>query len=88
MQTNSVAGNFSGAVLVAREGHIIYQRAFGFANLEWRIPNGLQTKFEIGSMTKQFAALLILQFVNEGKIRLDGHLSDYLPTTARTQAVA
>jgi CubicO group peptidase (beta-lactamase class C family) len=79
MQARFIAGDFNGTVLVAREGHIIYERGFGFANLEWNIPNDLRTKFEIGSMTKQFTALLILQFVNEGKIRLDGHLSDYLP---------
>jgi CubicO group peptidase (beta-lactamase class C family) len=79
MRTRFVAGDFNGSVLVARQGHIIYQRAFGFANREWNIPNDLRTKFEIGSMTKQFTALLILQFVNEGRIGLDGDLSDYLP---------
>jgi len=79
MQARSAAGDFNGTVLVAREGHILYERGFGLANLEWNVPNDLVTKFEIGSMTKQFTALLILQFVNEGKIRLDGHVSDYLP---------
>lgn len=79
MQARSAAGGFSGAVLVARQGQILYERAFGLANREWQIPNDLQTKFEIGSMTKQFTALLILQFVNEGKIHLDGYISDYLP---------
>ena len=49
------------------------------ANLDWNIPNDGRTKFEIGSMTKQFTALLVLQLVEEGKLRLDGHLSDYLP---------
>lgn len=78
MRTRAAAGDFSGAVLVARQGRIIYQHAFGHANLEWKIPNDLKTKFEIGSMTKQFTAMLILQMVNEGKIRLEGHVSDYL----------
>jgi CubicO group peptidase (beta-lactamase class C family) len=79
MQARSAAGDFNGAVLVARQGHILYERAFGLANLEWQIPYDLQTKFEIGSMTKQFTALLVLQLVNQGKVRLDGHISDYLP---------
>ena len=79
MQEHSRAGDFSGTLLVAREGRILYEGAFGLANREWDIPNDLRTKFEIGSMTKQFTALLILQFVNEDKIKLDGHLSDYLP---------
>ena len=79
MQAHSTAGDFSGTVLVARQGRILYQHAFGLANREWNVPNDLHTKFEIGSMTKQFTALLILQLVNEGKIRLGGHLADYLP---------
>jgi CubicO group peptidase (beta-lactamase class C family) len=52
MQTSAAAGDFSGSMLVARDGHVVYQPAFGYANLEWKIPNDLQTKFEIGSMTK------------------------------------
>ncbi|HXX13824.1 MAG TPA: serine hydrolase domain-containing protein [Candidatus Eremiobacteraceae bacterium] len=79
MQARAAAGDFSGSLLVARDARILYQHAFGYANLEWKIPNDLQTKFEIGSMTKQFTALLVLQFVNEGRIKLDGRLSDYLP---------
>jgi CubicO group peptidase (beta-lactamase class C family) len=79
MQARAAAGDFNGSVLVAREGHILYEHGFGFANIEWKIPNDVQTKFEIGSMTKQFTALLILQLVNEGRIKLDGHVSDYLP---------
>ncbi len=79
MAAQSAAGNFSGVVLVGEEGKVLYQRAFGFGNLEWKIPNGLDTKFEIGSMTKQFTALLVLQMVNEGKLTLDGHITDYLP---------
>lgn len=78
VKARSAADDFSGTVLVAREGRILYQRAFGLANREWEIPNDLDTRFEIGSMTKQFTALLVLQLVNEGKIRLDGHVSDYL----------
>jgi CubicO group peptidase (beta-lactamase class C family) len=79
MRARSAAGDFSGTVLVARRGKIVYQQAFGVANREWNIPNDLQTKFEIGSMTKQFTAMLVLQLVNEGKLQLDGHISDYLP---------
>jgi CubicO group peptidase (beta-lactamase class C family) len=79
IMSHAAAEGFSGSVLVARDGRILYQNAFGYANLEWTIPNDLQTKFKIGSMTKQFTALLALQFVNEGRIKLDGHVSDYLP---------
>lgn len=72
-------GQLNGAVLVADEGKIIYEKGFGMANMEWAIPNQPDTRFRIGSVTKQFTAALILQLVEEGKIKLDGKLTDYLP---------
>ena len=68
MEAHFQAGEFNGSVLVARGERIIYQRGLGFANLEWKVPNDPYTKFELGSITKQFTALLVLQFVNEGKV--------------------
>src|SRR5450631_1749173 len=79
MQAHSAAGDFNGSVLVARDDHILFEQGFGLANMEWNVSNDIRTKFEIGSMTKQFTALLVLQFVNEGKVKLDGHISEYLP---------
>lgn len=78
VRARAAAGDFNGTVLVARRGRIVYQHGFGNANLEWNIHNDLQTKFEIGSMTKQFTAMLILPLVNDGKIRLDGHIADHV----------
>jgi CubicO group peptidase (beta-lactamase class C family) len=72
-------GQFNGSILVAEKGKVIYKKGFGMANMEWEIPNSTDTKFRIGSVTKQFTATLILQLVEEGKIKLDGKLSDYLP---------
>lgn len=72
-------GQFNGSILVAEKGKIIYEKGFGMANMEWAIPNQPDTKFRIGSVTKQFTATLVLQLVEEGKIKLDGKLSDYLP---------
>ncbi len=83
MQARATAGELNGSVLVARRGHIIYQRGFGIANLEWNISNDVNTKFEIGSMTKQFTAVLILKFGKPGKIRREGYLSDYFLTIAK-----
>jgi CubicO group peptidase (beta-lactamase class C family) len=71
-------GQFNGTVLVAEKGKIIYEKGFGLANMEWAIPNQPDTKFRIGSLTKQFTAAIVLQLVDEGKINLDGKLSDYL----------
>lgn len=72
-------GQFNGAALVADNGKVIYKKGHGLANLEWNIPNEPDTKFRLGSITKQFTATLILQLVEQGKIKLDGKLSDYLP---------
>lgn len=72
-------GQFNGSVLVADGGKVIYKKGFGMANMEWEIPNQPDTKFRIGSVTKQFTATLILQLVEEGKIKLDGRVTDYLP---------
>ncbi len=71
-------GQLNGAVLVAENGKVIYKKGFGMANMEWEIPVQTDTKFRIGSVTKQFTAAVILQLVDEGKIKLDAHITDYL----------
>jgi CubicO group peptidase (beta-lactamase class C family) len=72
-------GQFNGSVLVAEKGNVIYKKGFGLANMEWSIANQPNTIFRIGSITKQFTSMLIMQLVEQGKIKLDGKLSDYLP---------
>lgn len=79
LKTYQEYGQFNGTVLVAEKGKVIYKKGHGMANMEWEIPNQPDTKFRIGSVTKQFTAALILQLVEEGKIKLDGKLTDYLP---------
>lgn len=71
-------GQFNGTVLVAEKGNVIYKKGFGLANMEWNIPNQPDTKFRLGSITKQFTSMLILQLVEQDKIKLDGKLTDYL----------
>jgi CubicO group peptidase (beta-lactamase class C family)/pimeloyl-ACP methyl ester carboxylesterase len=70
---------FNGSVLVAEKGNVIYKNAVGMANMEWNIPNTTQTKFRVGSVTKQFTSMLIMQLVNEGKINLQKPIIAYLP---------
>ncbi|HTE24026.1 serine hydrolase [Flavitalea sp.] len=70
---------FDGAVLVAENGKIIYQDAFGLANREWNIPNNTDTKFMIGSVSKPLTAVLMLIQVQKGLINLDNPIEDYLP---------
>src|SRR5712692_1073453 len=63
---------FNGAVLVAENGKVIFKKGYGMANMEWNIPVEIDTKFRLGSITKQFTSMLVLQLVQEGKIKLDG----------------
>jgi CubicO group peptidase (beta-lactamase class C family) len=72
-------GQFNGAALVAENGKVIYKKGLGLANMEWNVPNEPDTKFRLASITKQFTAALILQLVDQGKVKLDGKLSEYLP---------
>src|SRR5688500_13531842 len=57
---------FNGSVLVAENGKVIYKKGFGLANMEWNVPNTTETRFRLGSITKQFTAALILQLVEQG----------------------
>lgn len=72
-------GQFTGSVLVADNGKVIYKKGFGMANMEWDIPNAPDTKHRLGSITKQFTAMLIMQLVAEGKLDLKAPISKYLP---------
>ena len=64
-------GQFNGAALVAENGKIIFKKGFGLANFEWEIPNQTDTKFRLGSISKQFTALLIVKLAEDGKLKLD-----------------
>jgi hypothetical protein len=70
---------FSGAVLVAKDGRVLFSRAYGLADRERRTPNTVWTRFRIGSMTKMFTAVAILQLVEAGKVKLTAALGTYLP---------
>jgi CubicO group peptidase (beta-lactamase class C family) len=79
LQAQVKTNECSGVVLVANNGHTMYEKAFGYANREWMIANNPQSKFEIGSLTKQFTAAAILHLVEQGKLRLDDKLSAFYP---------
>jgi len=72
-------GEFMGAVLVAKDGVILLDRGYGSANLEWKIPNDGDTRFRLGSVTKQFTAVAILLLQERGKLSLDAPVKTWLP---------
>jgi CubicO group peptidase (beta-lactamase class C family) len=78
-QATADTGLFSGTVLVADKGKVIYKQAFGMANREWSIPNTTDSKFRLASVSKQFCCMLVMQLVQEGKLQLDDKVTDYLP---------
>ena len=72
-------GDFSGSVLVARHGHIVFRKSYGMANHEWNIPNSENTKFHIASVTKTFTAAAIVILEQQGKLKFSDPLSKYVP---------
>ncbi|MEM6348689.1 MAG: serine hydrolase domain-containing protein, partial [Bacteroidota bacterium] len=86
VSTYAEYGQFNGAILVAHEGELVYKQGFGLANMEWEIPNQTDTKFRLGSISKQFTAMLIMQLVAEGKLELNAPLARYLPDYPKENA--
>lgn len=72
-------GLLSGTVLVAEGGKVIYKRGFGFANMEFKVPNEPNTKFRIASISKPIVAILAMRLVEQGKLSLESKVSDFLP---------
>jgi CubicO group peptidase (beta-lactamase class C family) len=79
---------FSGSALVGYRDRIIYEGAFGLADETWKVANTPATRFQIGSLTKQFTAALIAELAQQGRIDLDATLSAYLPNYRRDVADA
>jgi CubicO group peptidase (beta-lactamase class C family) len=78
LEAEALANRFSGSVLVAKDGKIIFEQAYGLADREHQLPNTLTTRYRIGSMNKMFTAVATMQLVQAGKLRLDDALGKYL----------
>jgi CubicO group peptidase (beta-lactamase class C family) len=79
VQKHVTTEQFTGAVLVAKHGVAVFDRAYGLANAEWDIPNTPTTHFRIGSITKQFTAVTLLLLEERGKLKLTDPVSVHLP---------
>jgi CubicO group peptidase (beta-lactamase class C family) len=71
-------GRFTGSVLVARDGKVIFTRGYGLANVEFDVANTPQTKFRLGSITKQFTAAAILLLQERGKLSVQDPVCKYV----------
>src|SRR5688500_9668166 len=70
VSTAFVAGQPGGAVLVVKDGKVLYRKAIGMASMELGVPLQPDTIFRLGSITKQFTAAAIMLLVEEGKVAL------------------
>src|SRR3954468_16742034 len=70
---------FMGSALVARGPEVLYSKGFGSANLEWDVPNAPNTKFRLGSITKQFTAASILLLQERGKLNITDPVKKHMP---------
>jgi D-alanyl-D-alanine carboxypeptidase len=72
------ADRFSGTVMVTKNGKPIFSGAYGLADRDRKLKNDLGTQFRIGSMNKMFTAVATMQLVQNGKLKLDGTVGEYL----------
>src|SRR5207248_9705601 len=73
------SGNFSGAVLAKVNGKTVFEKAYGFADRERKVPNTVETRFHVASVSMQFTAAAVLRLVDEGKLSLDTRVGEFIP---------
>ncbi len=71
-------GKFSGSVLIARDGEILLKKGYGMANYEHDVPNTPETKFRLGSVTKQFTSIAIMQLQEKGLLNVNDSIKKYI----------
>ncbi|MCA1579519.1 MAG: beta-lactamase family protein [Acidobacteria bacterium] len=82
------ADEFSGAVLLARNDKVVFEKAYGLANKATNTPNTIDTKFNIGSMNKMFTAVAIAQLAERGKLSFTDTVGKLLPGYANKDVAA
>lgn len=74
---------FQGVALIAKDGQVIFERGYGYANVELQVSNQPQTVFRIASLTKQFTAVAFLRLQQDGRLALTDKVSKFLPDYPR-----
>jgi len=72
------AGTFTGSVLIAQDGKVLFNKGYGLADRTQGIPNTHQTRFHLGSITKQFTAMGILILQSQGKLNVQDPICNYI----------
>jgi CubicO group peptidase (beta-lactamase class C family) len=73
------SGQFSGVVIASYKGKVVYEKAFGKAVAEFNLPNQLNTRFCIASVTKPMTEVIALRLAEEGTIQLQDKISKWVP---------
>lgn len=69
----------SGSVLVAKDGKVVYESAFGKANVEWNISNTPETRYRTASISKLFTVVLCFQLFERGLMSAEDTVGKYVP---------
>jgi len=75
----AASNQFSGVVLASEDGKVIYEKAFGLANADYKIPNQLNTRIGIASITKYMTAVILQRLIDANKVAMADKLNKYIP---------
>jgi CubicO group peptidase (beta-lactamase class C family) len=79
---------FSGVLLLAKDGKILWEEAYGLADREAKIPNTVNTQFRLGSMNKMFTSVAVAQLVQQGKLKFSDTVATALPDYPNREVAA
>jgi CubicO group peptidase (beta-lactamase class C family) len=88
LQQQAAADEFSGVVLLAKDGKPLFRKAYGMADLGLRVPNNPETKFNLGSINKLFTRIAVQQLAEQGKLSLDDTIGKWIPDYPNKDAAA
>lgn len=72
------SNEFSGVVLIAKDGNVLFEKGYGYADKNFNIPNRINTRFNLGSLNKMFTTVATAQLMQQGKLNPDDNIGKYL----------
>jgi CubicO group peptidase (beta-lactamase class C family) len=89
IQTVDTNNRMMGALTLSEKGKVIYNKAWGYAllNNKEQLKANTETKYRIGSITKMFTAVMVLQLIEEGKLQLSTPLATYFPNIPNAKEI-
>ncbi|NNF33759.1 MAG: beta-lactamase family protein [Saprospiraceae bacterium] len=87
ISTYALTGDFSGSVLIIQNNTTLFNKSYGFSDYERKTPNSFETRYMIGSISKQFTAAAILLLEEDGKLNITESLSLYFPDNPNVKSV-